>query len=137
MPRNNSIFVNIQYSFDMKIRLLILSICALILSGCVSSYMTLSTTNFELGKVTRLNNFLVFQSTEHFALAAETKLVASPLIVAIRTSKYYEPFYDGKVIRGRFVMVDTYTYETVPDDNGRTRMKTIPLLVPFEEYNGL
>ena len=98
--------------------------------------MTVSRTNFSLGKTTRLYNFMVMQCSEHFALAMETKLVASPLIVAIKTSDSFEPFYDGKAISGYFVMIDTYTYETVPDENGRTRMKTVPLVVPREEYNG-
>lgn len=31
-------------------------------------------------------------------------------------------------------MVDTYTYETVPDHRGRFFEKTVPLVIPLEEY---
>ena len=37
--------------------------------------------------------------------------------------------YDGQIIGGRWVLVDTYTYETKDE-----RIKTVPVLMPLSEY---
>ena len=31
-------------------------------------------------------------------------------------------------------MIQTYTYETREDEYGRTKIKTIPVIVPFRDY---
>ena len=66
----------------------------------------------------------------------EFKVGYSTWIIAVRAHegfKYY-PFYDDQLISGKYVMVDTYTYETVPDFRERVFERTVPLVIPLEEY---
>ena len=123
---------------NMKARLFILSLIAYILCGCSvmsNSYTLPTSTQFAMGKGTYISNYRIIQTlNEHFALAADNR-VGSNMIIAVRTSGGFDPFYDEEIISGQFVMVDTYTYETVPDDNGRTRAKTVPLVVPRADYS--
>lgn len=119
----------------MKARLFLLVIIAILLCGCGTSYYSTSSNQFSMGKTSYISNYRVLQTINtHFVLATDTKIVASPMIVAIRTSDEANPFYDNQMISGGFVMVDTYTYDTVPDENGRSRRKTVPLLIPKAEY---
>ncbi|MGM9754004.1 MAG: hypothetical protein ACI3ZK_08165 [Candidatus Cryptobacteroides sp.] len=37
--------------------------------------------------------------------------------------------YDGQVVEGTWVLVDTYTYETKNNN-----IKTVPVLMPLSEY---
>lgn len=118
----------------MKTKLLILALITAVLCGCGSSNRTTSTNQFSLGKYTYISNYYVLQTLDtHFALAADNR-ASSLVIVAIRTSDYFNPFYDKKRVDGWFVMVDTYTYETMPDKYGRTQIKTVPLVVPKDDY---
>ena len=79
-----------------------------------------------------ISSFVVFQTLDSdFALAKNHN---SQMVIAIRSSKTFNPLFDGKVIRGPFVMADTYSYETVKDDHGRSSYKTVPLMIPAAEY---
>ena len=121
----------------MKARLFIVAIIATILCGCGStaSYSS-SPHRFVMGRATFITNYRVFQTiSPHFALAIDNRVVTNRLVIAIRTSEESDPFYDGQTIAGSYVMVDTYTYETNPDEYGRTRVPTVPLVVPRNEYN--
>ena len=59
---------------------------------------------------------------------------SSGLMFAVSTSDSFDPLYDDLKIYGAFVMIQTYTYETREDEYGRTRIKTIPLVVPLRDY---
>lgn len=121
----------------MKVRLLLLALVATILCGCGSTtaYFSSSPNRFVMGKSTYITNYRVLQTINpHFALAIDNRMVTNRLVIAIRTSEQSDPFYDGQTISGSFVMVDTYTYETNPDEYGRTRVPTVPLVVPKDEY---
>lgn len=127
------IFVIEHYSDIMKTKLFFLTLITVIICGCGSTINTTRPDSFSVGKYTYISNYYVFQTVDtHFALVADNR--PSRLIIAIRTSDYFNSFYDKKRIDGWFVMVDTYTYETVPDKYGRTQIKTIPLVVPKEDY---
>lgn len=49
----------------------------------------------------------------------------------VRIDSKYETFYDGKKISGRYILVDTYSYET-----NRGTVKTVPVYVAESEING-
>lgn len=117
-----------------KKRIIILAVVMAILSGCGLSYYSSSTTNkFAIGKTSHISNYRVLQAiNKHFVLAIDDRIVVNPLVIAIKTSEGHSPFYDGQIISGWFEMTDTYTYETMPDENGRTRIKTVPLVIPKE-----
>ena len=42
--------------------------------------------------------------------------------------------YDGRLLANDYVMIDTYTYTTYPDELGRTYSKTVPVVIPKEDY---
>ncbi len=92
----------------------------------------------KVGYVTTIRSAVVFQTLEeHFALANWTCYYGSDtreLIVAIRCDDTDSPMYDGRVLGGDFVMVETYNYTTYPDELGRTFSKTVPVVVPKEDY---
>lgn len=89
----------------------------------------------KIGCVTYINQAMVFQTLgEHFALAKYKNPDGSPMVAAMQTGDGDSPMYDGRVIGGDFVMIDTYTYETVPDEHGRTFIKTVPLMMYKEHY---
>ncbi len=88
-------------------------------------------TQFVLNKtVTVINASIIQTINPHFGIAA----VPSGLIFAVSTSDSFGPLYDGLRISGQFVMTQTYTYETRPDEYGRTKIKTIPVIVPLRDY---
>lgn len=117
--------------------LLILALFSIILSGCGTTMAVTNTNDFAVGKTTRISNYRVLQTlNSHFALALDESPTPNIMVVAIRTSENHSPFYDGQKIGGLFVMIDTYTYETNPDNNGVTRVKTVPLIIPKDDYSG-
>jgi len=126
----------------MKRGLIILYVLMTLLSGCSSSTSLLKTTNslqvapygqFAIDKVSYVSEYKVFQTLDkHFGLAVETN--GDGMVIALRTSDDYDPIYDGLRFSGAYVMVETYTYETVPDEKGRTRVKTVPVVIPKDDY---
>ena len=122
----------------MKVRLLILTLFVAVLCSCgvpsTTSYKIPATpvNQFSMNKSTYVANYKVFQTlNERFALAMAQ---GGNMVIAIRTSTDFDPFYDGMTITTNLVMVDTYTYETVPDENGRRSVKTVPLVIPRDDY---
>jgi hypothetical protein len=121
----------------MRIKLIFAGLIALLVcSGCSVGSSSLrgpnSASSFKIGKTVMISSFVVFQTLDSdFALA---KNYNSQMVIAIRSSKTFNPLFDGKVIRGPFVMADTYSYETVKDDYGRSSYKTVPLMIPAAEY---
>lgn len=88
-------------------------------------------TQFVLDKtVTVINAYIIQTINPHLGIAA----VPSGLIFAVSTSDSFDPLYDELRISGQFVMTQTYTYETRPDEYGRTKIKTIPVIVPLRDY---
>lgn len=74
----------------------------------------------------------IFQTlNEYEALATTTK----GDVVKIITNK--DLYYDGNVIKSRFVLIDTYTYQTVvkAGDTDEYRQKTVPVFIKSSEYN--
>ena len=117
---------------SMKTRLFIIALMTVVLCSCGSSIHPTNPNNFSIGKPTYISNYYVLQTLDaHFALVADN---TSRLIIAVNTSDSFHPFYDKEKVSGWFVMIDTYTYETVPDKYGRTFIKTIPLVVPKQDY---
>ena len=108
--------------------LIMLLTASLLLSSCgiVTNTGTVSTTT-KLGD--RCNMELkVFQTLSRSeALCMETRLYSSNDVYKIITESNL--LYDGQVISGTWVLVDTYTYETKDE-----RIKTVPVFMPLSEY---
>ncbi len=88
---------------------------------------------FQPGCVTSVYNAKVFQTLETKKIAlAEYSNGSEHIIFAIKSNEVV--LYDELTFSGEFVMMDTYTYETYPDELGHTRIKTVPLVVSKSEY---
>lgn len=86
---------------------------------------------FVLGKTVYVSNAFIIQTIDpHFGIAA----TPTGVIFAVSTSDSFDPIYDDLKVSGAFVMIKTYTYETAEDEYGRTRIKTIPQVVPLRDY---
>lgn len=84
-----------------------------------------------MGKNTWISNYEIIQTIdEGFGLAVSR---SNFMVIAIKSSSEFYPMYDGEAIKGSFVMVDTYTYERKPDENGNRQFKTVPVVVPYSE----
>lgn len=124
-----------------RIIIVFIATVAFVLTGC-SSYLAYSNprteglyakgdTQFVLDKTVTVSNARIIQTINpHFGITA----VPSGLIFAVSTSDSFDPLYDELRISGQFVMTQTYTYETRPDEYGRTIIKTIPVIVPLRDY---
>ena len=137
-----------------RVIVLVLSVVSFVFTGCsISSTSSGNTTTtspylmssnprtdglysrneqqFVIDKIVTVANARIIQTVNpHFGIA----IVPSGLIFAISTSDSFDPFYDDLKIGGQFVMIQTYTYETRGDEYGRTKIKTIPLIVPLRDY---
>lgn len=92
-------------------------IIALIITSC-SSGLYRNTERYEYVNAT------VFQTIDSgSALALDDKFN----VVRFITNE--EVYYDGLIVKGRFRLVDTYTYETV-----QGRVKVVPVYVRYSEY---
>ncbi|MGN1232904.1 MAG: hypothetical protein ACI4UJ_05590 [Candidatus Cryptobacteroides sp.] len=108
-------------------RLIMLLTASLLLSSCgiVTNTGTVSTTT-KLGD--RCNMKLkVFQTLSRSEALCTQEGSHSIDVYKIVTETNI--LYDGQIIGGTWVLVDTYTYET--KDN---RIKTVPVLMPLSEY---
>ena len=108
----------------MKHLIMLLAV-SLLLSSCgIFSIGAASGKNIGDRCVLKLEVFQTLSRNE--ALCVETSLYSNDVYKIITESNL---LYDGQVIRRRWVLVDTYTYET--KDN---RIKTVPVLMPLSEY---
>ena len=128
---DNSMKRIIAWSTIMILLVSILTGCSILSSANSLQYSSQP----KIGCVTYINQATVFQTLgEHFALARYKYPDGSQMVAAMQTGDGDSPMYDGRVIGGEFVMIDTYTYETVPDKYGRSSMKTVPLLLYKDVY---
>ena len=121
----------------MKLRTIIVAVAVLLATACGTSKYGIKSTapdDFKVGQSTWIFQYTVFQRLEPGFCLVESSF--SDQIIAVRAHEGFEyyPFYDKQLISGKYVMVDTYTYETVPDHRGRVFEKTVPLVIPLEEY---
>ena len=121
----------------MKLRTIIVAVAVLLATACGTSKYGIKSTapdDFKMGQSTWIFQYTVFQRLEPGFCLVESSF--SDQIIAVRAHEGFEyyPFYDKQLISGKYVMVDTYTYETVPDFRGRSFEKTVPLVIPLEEY---
>ena len=127
----------------MKSTLVIfLTALAFVLTGCsvTGPYLTSNPRTeglysnepqFVLDKTVSVANARIIQTVNpHFGIA----VFSSGLLFAVSTSDSFDPLYDDLKIAGSFVMIQTYTYETREDEYGRTKIKTIPVIVPLRDY---
>ena len=121
----------------MKLRTIIAAVAVLLVTACGTSKYGIKSTapdEFKVGYSTWIFEYVVFQRLEPGLCLVQSSF--SDQIIAVRAHegfKYY-PFYDDQLISGKYVMVDTYTYEPVPDFRGRVFERTVPLVIPLEEY---
>lgn len=59
-------------------------------------------------------------------------LALTPNYDVVKIVSYDDIFYDGKKIRGYFVLIDTYSYE-----NMQNVIKTVPVYMNKKEYSKL
>ena len=121
----------------MKLRTIIVAVAVLLAIACGTSKYGIKSTapdDFKMGQSTWIFQYTVFQRLEPGLCLVESSF--SDQIIAVRAHEGFEyyPFYDKQLISGKCVMVDTYTYETIPDFRGRSFEKTVPLVIPLEEY---
>ncbi|MCR4860565.1 MAG: hypothetical protein K5910_07880 [Bacteroidales bacterium] len=115
-----------------RVRLIVLAILAIVLCGCSTARYSTSSARFYPGKSTYITNYRIMRTiSPHLALAVDNRPVDNKLVIAVRTSPGSGPLYDGQIISGRFVMVDTYTYT---EGFGRRNRITVPLVVPRADY---
>lgn len=119
----------------MKKRFLFWMILSILISSCGVSRSdgVVRADNFKIGRTTRISNYQVFQTLDStFGLAQNSY---NGMIIAIKSSSQFTPIYDGEMIFGPVVMTDTYSYDSIIDDNGRTFTRTVPVVVPYKEYS--
>lgn len=120
----------------MKTKFLLLMVALFLLGGCGPSYYSTSTQRFSIGKTTYVTNYrVIFCYDAHFAIAMDNRIVVAPTAIAIKSSENFDPFYDGQIINGQFIMIDTYTYDARRDEDGNRNVKTLPLVVPKADYS--
>ena len=96
----------------------ILIIITLILTSC-SAGLRRNTVHYEYVNAT------IFQT-----LDSGSALALDDNFNVVRFITNEEIYYDGLVVKGRFRLVDTYTYETT-----QGRVKVVPVYVRLSEYN--
>ena len=121
----------------IKLRTMIVAVAVLLATACGTSKYGIKSTapdDFKVGQSTWIFQYTVFQRLAPGFCLVESSF--SDQIIAVRAHEGFEyyPFYDKQLISGKYVMVDTYTYETVPDHRGRVFERTVPLVIPLEEY---
>ena len=105
---------------------LILFVCLLNTSCSSTNHVPSSQVKFLYVKV-----FQTLSRTEALARCRDNYGFSGDVVKVI---SYDEPLFDGKELRGGFVFLTTYSYETVPDEYGRTFMKTVPVYINRFEY---
>ena len=85
---------------------------------------------FEIGKKTNLNGSRIFQTLGK----REGLAVLDGTVFYYAISSDFDPLYDNEHLTGWGVMIDTYCYETVPDEYGRTKIKYVPYVIPLKDY---
>lgn len=98
----------------MKKFILLIAIC--LLSSCA---ITRNTKHIKFIDAT------IFQT-----LDSNTALAIDDHLNTIQIITNEEVYYDGRNISGMFILVDTYSYETV-----QHRVKVVPVYVRLSEYN--
>lgn len=68
---------------------------------------------------------VIFQTQD-----SNTALAMDDRFNVIQVITVTEVYYDGRQLSGLFVLVDTYTYETI-----QHRVKVVPVYVRLSEYN--
>ena len=118
-------------SLSMKSRFALLAILVVLFSGCGVGSVTPRNDIFKIGKNTIISGYEVFQTLDSgFALAMNRN---NFMVIAVKSTSTYNPMYDGEIISGTVVMIDTYSYETKSDEQGNRKFKTVPLVVPYSE----
>ena len=88
--------------------------------------------DFAVGMYTPVGRYHIMQAVDrNFYLAVDDASV-NPSVIAISTSNKIKPMYEGQKLKGIYVMIDVYSYETM---NGKR--KTIPLVVPVRDYEDM
>ena len=113
--------------------LLLLSISILFFVSSCSTITRVPLYNATIGDKCYLN-VKVFQAlNSHEALAKGPG--DNSIVVKLITSE--DTFYDGKVLYGDYIMVDTYTYTYKPGITKETEeyVKTVPVFIKASEHN--
>ena len=117
----------------MKRKLLPLSISILFLLSSCSVFDLTSLSNATIGDKCYLNVKIFQALNSHEALAKGFE--NNSIVVKLITSE--DTFFDGKVLKGEYIMVDTYTYTYKPDAQKGTEeyIKTVPVFIKTSEQN--
>ena len=111
----------------MKKLLSLLSISILLLASSCSVFTRASLSHATIGDKCHFNA-TIFQAVNSHEALATTSRDPSSIVVKLITSE--DTYYDGKIVSGTFIMVDTYTYE-----NKQETIKTVPVFIKASEKN--
>lgn len=127
-----------------KIFFLLFSFLMLLSTTSCLSLLSAAENNYEESKsdisTYRFNQYeskylelKIFQTLNESEALATTK---KGDVVKIITKE--DLYYDGNVIKGKFVLIDTYTYQTVvkAGDTDEYKQKTVPVFIKASEYVG-
>lgn len=116
-------------------KFMFLIIGLLLLSGCAAQKRLVRighSPEFRIDWYTPVKNYKVIQILDPNFFLAVDDAVVRPSVMAVSIPDEEGPVYDGQKIEGLYVMIDTYTYETVSGEN-----KTVPLVVSIHHYEDI
>ena len=115
-----------------KIIIYFSAILFLMVTSCTTLERVSPVYNSSIGDKCQLSVTIFQAFNSHEALA---KIFGNnDLIVKLITTE--DTFYDGKVLNGKYVMVDTYTYTYKNDGkkDSEEYIKTVPVFIKESEY---
>lgn len=117
----------------MKKVLLLLSVSILLLLPSCSLLHRTSVSRATIGDKCYLNVTIFQALNSHEALAKGSEM--NSIVVKLITTE--DAFFDGKVLMGEYIMVDTYTYTHKTDGkkDSEEYVKTVPVFIKVSEYN--
>lgn len=113
--------------------LLLLSISILLFVSSCAVFTRTPLYNAKIGDQCYLRVKIFQALNSHEALAKGNEI--NSIVVKLITTE--DTFYDGKVLCGEYIMVDTYTYTYKPDTKKETEeyVKTVPVFIKASEKN--
>ena len=113
--------------------LLLLSISILLFASSCSVFTRTSLSHATIGDTCYLRVKIFQALNSHEALAKSNE--NNSIVVKLITTE--DAFFDGKVLSGEYIMVDTYTYTYKPDTKKETEeyVKTVPVFIKASEKN--
>ena len=116
-----------------KTTLFFSAVLFLMITSCTTLETVTPLYNSSIGDKCDINVKIFQAFNSHEALAKG--FGSNDIVVKLITTE--DTFYDGKILSGRYVMVDTYTYTHKNDGkkDSEEYIKTVPVFIKVSEYN--